>query len=221
MLLESREVSLIYGLGTDEEVYALKDVDFSIDIGELVGVMGPSGSGKSSLLYVLSGLRRPMAGTVYFDDMDMESLSPEEKSEIRRRKFGFIFQKHLLIEYMNVIDNVMVACTKRNKDTEDKVLSLLDRLNISHLAYKKPCHLSEGQRQRTAIARALINEPSLILADEPTASLDHKNAMEVMEVLEEFKQKAAIVVVTHDRSILQNADRVVEMWDGAIKKVCG
>ncbi|MCX8130491.1 MAG: ABC transporter ATP-binding protein [Clostridia bacterium] len=216
MLLEGKELCLIYDMDKEQEVYALRDVDITLDKGELLGVMGPSGSGKSSLLYVLSGLKKPMSGTVYYKDTDIQDLSLLEQAKLRKNEFGFIFQKHFLIDYLTVFDNILVG-TNRDEISRNRAFELMDGLGIRHLAKRKPVQLSGGQRQRIAIARALANRPSVIFADEPTASLDHKNAMEVMNILEEFRGETAIMVVTHDRSILENANRVIEMWDGRIK----
>lgn len=218
MLLEGRDLSLIYDLGKEEEVYALRDVNISIDAGEIIGIMGPSGSGKSSLLYVLSGLRKPVNGTVYYKDRDMESFDLNSQAKLRISEFGFIFQRLFLIDYLTVLDNILVASGVRGKEAEKSGIELLNRLKIGHLANKKPFQLSGGQRQRVAIARALINKPSIIFADEPTASLDHKNAVEVMNVLKELRERTTIIIVTHDRSVLENADRIIEIWDGRIKK---
>jgi putative ABC transport system ATP-binding protein len=217
MIIEGKEISLVYDINMEEETYALRNVSITLNRNEMTAIIGPSGSGKSSLLYILSGLKKATSGTVYYDDIDIESLSVFEKDTLRKEKFGFIFQRHFLIDYLTILDNVLVGLNKYDKASIDKALSLLDRLKISHLAKKRPYQLSGGQRQRTAVARALINDPSVIFADEPTASLDHRNALEVMSVLEEFRDRASILVVTHDVSILGNVDRTVEIWDGFIK----
>jgi putative ABC transport system ATP-binding protein len=216
MIIEGRDINLIYDLNKGEETHALRDVNFSLSTGEFKGIAGPSGSGKSSLLYIISGLKKPTSGTVYYDDIDMESFPPAQKDLIRKTSFGFVFQKLFLIEYMTVLDNILAVLNKRDNLSLDWSNHLLDLLDIKHLSGRKPFQLSGGQRQRVAIARALVNRPSVVIADEPTASLDHKNAREVMNILESFKKESAILVVTHDRAILENADNVVEMWDGKI-----
>ena len=216
MIIEGRDLSLVYDMNTDEETYALRGVNIMLGSHGMTGLMGPSGSGKSSLLHVLAGLKRPTSGTVYYNDTDIESLQPMAMDSTRRNHFGFIFQKHFLIDYLSVLDNVLVGLSKYDKDSASKAVALLEKFKIARLANKKPHQLSGGQRQKIAVARALINNPSVIFADEPTASLDHRNAADVMEALEEFKEKASILVVTHDKSILQNADRIIEMWDGSI-----
>lgn len=218
MRIEGSEISLVYDMSKDEETYALRDVNIALGSNGVTGLTGPSGSGKSSLLYILSGLKKPTSGTVYYDDVDIESLPPSERDRLRRIKFGFIFQRHFLIDYMTILDNVLVGLGKNSVDSESKAMELLEKLKIAHHAKKKPYQLSGGQRQRAAVARALINNPSVIFADEPTASLDHRNAMEVMRILDEFKEKASILVVTHDKSILENAGKIIELWDGHIKE---
>ena len=214
MIIEGRELSLVYDMNLEEETYALRNMNITLKKHGMTGIMGPSGSGKSSLLYVLSGLKKPTSGTVFYDDIDIESLQSAAMDSIRRNKFGFIFQKHFLIDYLSVLDNVLVGINRHDRDSIAKAMLLLEKFSVSHLANKKPTQLSVGQRQRIAVARALINEPSVIFADEPTASLDHPNAREVMKVLGEFKERASILIVTHDRSILDQADHIIEVWDG-------
>lgn len=214
MQIEARQISLVYDVHKDEMTYAFRDVDFCLGAREMVGMVGPSGSGKSSLLYALSGLREVTSGTVYYDDMDIEAFTPAQKAGLRRAKFGFIFQRHFLIDYLSVLDNVLTAVNSGDALYTQKAMGLLEKLKIAHLAGRMPYQLSGGQRQRVAVARALINDPEVIFADEPTASLDHRNAREVMDVLEEYRERASILVVTHDPSILENANRVVDLWDG-------
>lgn len=217
-MIEGSDLSLIYDIGKEQETYAVRNANIKLNYGEVVGVVGPSGSGKSSLLYLLSGLKSPTLGTVYYRDSDLESLSEQERSALRKNNFGFIFQRHFLIDYLTIFDNVLLASNEKNlADAKDRTSGLLKRLGLERLAPKRPAQLSVGQRQKVAIARALINNPSIIFADEPTASLDHEAARSIMDMLEENREKTAIVVVTHDKSILGNADKVIEMWDGYIK----
>jgi putative ABC transport system ATP-binding protein len=178
--------------------------------------MGPSGSGKSSLLYTMAGFKMPTSGKVYYGEIDYNKISPSESAEIRRRDFGFIFQRHFLIDYMTVLENVLVPINDDSKEAKVKAISILDKLNIAHLTNKKPYQLSGGQRQKVAIARALIGDPKVIFADEPTAALDHNSAIEVMKFLENYKKDKMIIVVTHDPFILEKANYVINMLDGAI-----
>ncbi|MDP4180364.1 MAG: ABC transporter ATP-binding protein [Bacillota bacterium] len=218
MIIEGKELTLVYGIDKDDETYALKNVNIKLTEGEMVGIIGPSGSGKSSLLYILSGMKTPTTGNVFYKDMVFGSISDNERAKIRKQEFGFIFQRHFLIDYLSVIDNVLVTSNSKEDAMVSKAMTILEKLNIKQLSRRRPYELSGGQRQRVAIARALINNPKVIFADEPTASLDHKNAMEVMSVIEEYKQNSTILIVTHDRSILQNSDRVISVWDGCIKE---
>lgn len=223
MVIEGKHLSLIYDRNKEEETYALRDVSITIEAGGCTAIVGPSGSGKSSLLYLLSGLRKPSSGTVFFDDTDMEAYTSGERDQIRRERFGFLFQKHFLIEYMTALDNILVVPDKCSEELRGRALDLLEQLGIRHLAGKKPFQLSGGQRQRIAVARALINRPDVVFADEPTASVDHAGALEIMKVLagkENHRSGSGttLVVVTHDRSILDNAFRLVELRDGRILK---
>lgn len=218
MVIEGKELSLIYDISKDPATHALKDINISVGPGSFTGILGPSGSGKSSLLYVLSGLKKPSSGTVYYDDADIESYSRQQLDTIRKNRFGFIFQRHFLVDYMNVLDNVLAAANKSDKTAIELAYSLLGKLGIKHLASRKPFQLSGGQRQRAAVARALVNRPSVVFADEPTASLDHDNAREVMDTMESLRDEASLIVVTHDRTILENSDKILEMWDGRIVK---
>jgi putative ABC transport system ATP-binding protein len=214
MIIEGRQLGLVYDINCEMATSALKDVDINIGLNAITGIVGPSGSGKSSLLYLLSGLKIPTFGTVYYNDIDISSYTPTEKANIRKSCFGFIFQRHFLIEYLSVLDNVLAAINSDVEKDRKKCMELLEALKISHLSEKKPFQLSCGQRQKTAVARALINNPKIIFADEPTASLDHSSAREVMDVLEGYLETASIVVVTHDRTILKNTSHIIELWDG-------
>ncbi len=214
MRIDGRCLGLVYG--REEKTTCLKDVSISVKPGEMTVIQGPSGSGKSSLIYLLSGLRIPTSGTVYINDVDLESYSPYEKDVLRKEKFGFVFQRLFLLNYLSALENVMIGIHHKVTDSKQFALSLLKKLGILHLADKKPPYLSQGQRQRIAIARALANTPEVIFADEPTAALDHENALDVMNVLHECKNHASILVVTHDISILEKAEKVLTLKDGKL-----
>jgi putative ABC transport system ATP-binding protein len=216
MVIECRNVNLIYDVNTGEEKYALKAVNLYLESHSHVGITGPSGSGKSSLLYILSGLKKPSSGTIFFDDVDISTLSREESTVFRRKHFGFIFQNSFLIDYMDVINNVLVVVNENNSSYKSKALNLLKLLNIDHLANKKPSQLSGGQRQKVAVARALINDPSVIFADEPTASMDTKSALELMCIFNELENSPSLFLVTHDRTLLQGMSRTINLRDGRI-----
>ncbi|MDF2921272.1 MAG: transporter related protein [Paenibacillaceae bacterium] len=217
-MLEGRGLTLMYDLKQDEPTYALRNVDFTLRPGEMVGVVGPSGSGKSSLLHVLSGLVKPTSGTVFLENRDMESLPEKERAKRRLESFGFVFQRHFLIHYMTVWENVLVPLNRTDHDAAQRASKLLDALDMGALRGRRPPNLSGGQCQRVAIARALVHNPRYILADEPTASLDRAAANEVMKLLKERSGEAGVLLVTHDHSILEQADRIVQLWDGRVKK---
>lgn len=217
MLFECKDVNLIYDQDKLVQTYALKDVNISIEQNKFIGILGPSGSGKSSLLYLLAGLKEQTLGKVTYNGREYKSMGEDEKSMIRRKEFGFIFQKHFLIEYMTVLHNVLSVTNDISSNSREKALYLLEGLGIKDLSEKKPYELSGGQSQRAAIARALINDPKVIFGDELTASLDHDITREVMTFLKEYSKNSTLIVVTHDETILQDADTIVSMWDGKIK----
>ncbi len=218
-MFEIKNISMIYDMDTDEKMYALNGIDLKLPDKGLVGIIGPSGSGKSTLMYCLSTLKKPTEGSIKYNGRDLTSISDKEREKLRREEFGFIFQKHYLVPYMSAMDNVLVAATKNDRETAEKVAGFLKALGLSEREFgKRPAKLSGGQCQRTAIARAMINDPKVIFADEPTASLDHENAFNVMRILKEYSKDRLVLVVTHDRSILTDVDMTVEIWDGSISK---
>lgn len=212
-------VNLIYDIGKEVQTYALQDINLSLQENQMIGIMGPSGSGKSSLLYIMAGLKEPTAGNVFYNDIDFKKLSSKEAAKLRLKEFGFIFQRHFLIDYMTVLENVLTPINSDSKEDKIKALKLLQMLKIDHLSNKRPYQLSGGQRQRVAIARALINDPKVVFADELTAALDHESAREVMNFLNEYKKKALVIIVTHDPSILENTDSIINIRDGEITSI--
>jgi putative ABC transport system ATP-binding protein len=219
MLFKVENLNLIYDIGKEVQTYALRNINVSLEANRLIGIMGPSGSGKSSLLYSLAGLKIPSSGTISYNGMKLNELSTSKSTELRRKDFGFIFQRHFLIDYMTVLDNVLTPINDNSMKAKEKALILLKKLGIEHLYNKKPHQLSGGQRQKAAIARALINDPKVIFGDEITASLDHASARDVMKLLDEYKSNALVIVVTHDASILENADDIINIWDGSITSI--
>jgi len=217
MLFECQKLSLIYDQGKEIQTYALRNINLTLEGNKLIGIIGPSGSGKSSLLYSLAGLKVPTTGIVKYKGIDLNELRATEKAKLRKKEFGFIFQRNFLIEYMDVMRNVLITVNDNTDKSREKALTLLDKLGIAHLAKKKPYMLSGGQRQRVSIVRALMNDPEIIFADELTASLDHTSAKEVMSILSEYKKNSLILVVTHDQSILENADEIINIWDGSVR----
>lgn len=215
-MLKLENVSLIYDIKKETKTFALKNINLKLEDKKFYGILGPSGSGKSSLLYILSALKKPNQGSVSYNDKMINNISSTQLEKIRKKEFGFVFQKHFLISYLNVLQNVLVPVNSNDKKYIEKAMDLLRSLEMDKYINKKPYQLSGGQCQRVAIARALINDPKVIFADEITASLDHKSAEKAMEVIGRFKDKATIIVVTHDPSILKKADEIINIWDGEI-----
>ena len=216
-MFEVKKISMIYDMEKEEKLYALKGFDLSLPDKGLIGIIGPSGSGKSTLMYCLSTLRKPTDGSIIYNGSELTEASNAERERLRRMDFGFVFQKHYLVPYMSAVNNVMVAGVGKEQQTREKAEKILKELGIKEREFsKKPAKLSGGQCQRIAIARAVINDPKVIFADEPTASLDHENAFNVMKILKEYSKDRLVLVVTHDKSILKDSDRIIEMWDGQI-----
>ncbi|MCX7747845.1 MAG: ABC transporter ATP-binding protein [Clostridia bacterium] len=219
MIFECKNVSLIYDEAKEEKTFALKNINLALDKNRFIGILGPSGSGKSSLLYALAGLKNPTSGYIKYNGKDLHGLPQTEKAAMRKKDFGFIFQRNFLIEYLNVLDNVLISINDNSGFYINKAIELLDKFDIKNLAHKFPYALSGGQRQKVSIARALLHNPKVIFADELTSALDQYSALSVMQLLNEYKKNALILVVTHDSSILENADEIIYMRDGAINKI--
>ena len=217
MLFTAEKLNLIYDQDKETQTYAVKNIDLTIERSKFIGILGPSGSGKSSLLYLLSGLKLPTSGSVSYKEQDLAELTDQERANLRKQEFGFVFQEHFLIEYLPVLDNVLAPVNEDSPEWKARARELLQRLGIEDLAEKKPHELAGGQRQKVAIARALINKPEVLFADELTANLDHDNAWMIMDLLTEYLEEATLIVVTHDPTILQNADKIIKLWDGQIK----
>lgn len=216
-MFEIKNVSMIYDMNSDEKMYALNGFDLTLPDTGLVGVIGPSGSGKSTLMYCMSTLKTSTEGSILYNGQDITTLPNKNREMLRRNEFGFVFQKHYLVPYMTAMDNVIVAGTNNDKELMDKATQYLLALGLKEKEFhKRPFKLSGGQCQRVAIARAMINNPKVIFADEPTASLDHENAFNVMKILKKYSKDRLVIVVTHDRSILTDVDITVEMWDGKL-----
>jgi len=206
----------------DEQVSvrALRGVDLSVSRGEFVVVMGPSGCGKSTLLNLIAGLESPTDGSISVDGDTIDGLSDDQLAVMRRRHIGIVFQFFNLLEGMSVLENVslpMVVAGRSRKAAESRAMDLLDLLGIADKARKTPGVLSGGQRQRLSIARALANDPTLLLADEPTGSLDSAGGAEVLGLFRRLHDGGqTIVLVTHDEEVASSADRIVHMRDGRI-----
>ena len=213
VVLETRALSLVYGEGP-RHVLAVEALDLEIRRGTFTGVVGPSGSGKSSLLFLLAGLRRPTAGEVRLLGAPLPTR-PDAAAELRRRHVGFVFQEPFLVPYLSVRENALVHAAA--PDAPARVEALAARIGLLPLLDERPHRLSGGERQRAGVLRALVNDPALLLADEPTAFLDHPTGHAVMDLLREQVGRAALVVVTHDPEMLRGADRVLHLRDGRLE----
>ncbi len=213
-MIRAEKVSLWYE-DHGRRVVACDSVDLEIKDGEFVGILGPSGSGKSSLLYLMSGLKQPKAGAVLYRDRDIAALTELERSTIRLNDFGFVFQFPYLLGYLTAIENVLLA--RIDRALPDEALELLREMNLGEKAHRFPHELSGGERQRVCVARALYGSPSVIFADEPTASLDHANGVQVVEAINQFRRNGALLMVTHDPSMLEGANRVVVLEEGRLR----
>ena len=205
-----------------EGVTLVSDISLTITGGEFVAITGPSGSGKSSLLYLLGLLDRPSAGRVLLEGRDTAALAPPDLAALRLARLGFVFQFHFLLQEFSALDNVLIPIRRRGAlkpaAAEARAMTLLDALGLADAAAKLPEQLSGGMRQRVAIARALANDPVLLLADEPTGNLDTKNAAAVFDIFARLAREdgRAIVVVTHDAELAQRATRRIHLVDGRI-----
>ncbi len=214
-LIRACGVSLAYGDG-DRVTYALSDVSLALPARGFIGVMGPSGSGKSSLLYLLSGLKRPTSGEVEMEGRRYSDMDERAITRLRRERFGFVFQSPFLLNYLTALENVLAAAPQGDMQAAERAEDLFESLGIVGLAGKFPHHLSGGERQRVCIARAMISDPEVIFADEPTAALDHANGHVVVDLLASYRDRGAVIVVTHDPEMVAGADKVFQMRDGGL-----
>ena len=217
-VLKTEKLTKIYGNG-EAQVNALSCVDFEVEAGEFVSIVGTSGSGKTTLLHMLGGLDRPSSGKVFVGGKDIFTLKEDELTVFRRRKIGFVFQSYNLVPVLNIYENIILP-VELDGETADKdyIMQLVNMLGLGSKLESLPSQLSGGQQQRAAIARALASKPAIILADEPTGNLDSKTSQDVMSLLkvtsEKFRQ--TIVMITHNEEIAQLADRIIRIEDGRI-----
>ena len=219
-LLKIENLTKIYGSG-ENEVRALDGVSFSVEKGEFLAIIGPSGSGKSTLLHILGGVDRPTSGKVWLDGQDVYAQDEEQLAIFRRRQVGLIYQFYNLIPVLNVVENMTLpVLMDGRKVNEERLEELLDTLGIKDRTSNLPNQLSGGQQQRVSIGRALMNAPSVVLADEPTGNLDSKNSQEIVELLRSsnLKYNQTLIVITHDESIALQADRIIAIEDGRITR---
>lgn len=212
-----------YGVGEDA-VFALRGLSFSIEPGEFIAIIGPSGCGKTTLLNILGALDRPTSGKVYIDGVDISKLGNKELALVRSRKLGFVFQDFNLLSRMSVVENVELPLFIAGADpafSRRRAISLLSRLGIAQKADKNVNHISGGERQRVAVARALANDPKIVLADEPTGNLDTKNTDLMMTLLKQLNEEfgKTLVIITHNPDVAAHAQRVISIRDGSIIEI--
>jgi ABC-type antimicrobial peptide transport system, ATPase component len=200
----------------------LKGIDLEIYEGEFVSIIGASGSGKSSLLYIMGLLDKPTEGEVFFEGEKIDYSNDKRLSYLRNSKIGFVFQFHYLVQELSLLDNVILPAIKKGvpiKEARERAMVLLERLGLKGKENRKPYEISGGEMQRTAIARALINQPKVLLADEPTGNLDSTNTQKVMDIFKEInKSQTTIVMVTHEIDLAKQTKRIVELRDGSVIK---
>ena len=226
ILLKAEDLYKSYKMGPSK-VKVLKGANLSVKKGEFTAIIGASGSGKSTLLHILGALDKPDKGTVKFNGQDLNQLKARELNKFRNKKVGFVFQFYHLLDELNVLENVYLPSMAgtsvlgwflRRKWAKNRAKELLEKLGLSDRAKHKPYQLSGGERQRVAIGRALMNEPVLLLADEPTGNLDWNTGNSILEILEDLnKAGQTIVMVTHDERIAKRANRIIKIIDGEIK----
>ena len=217
-MLSIEHLTREYGTG-ETAVRALDDVSFTVGVGEFVAIVGSSGSGKSTLLHLIGGVDRPTSGTVRLQGQDIFARSDEELAVFRRREVGLVYQFYNLIPVLDVVENMTLPVLMDGREVnEDRLSSLIEALGLQGRERYLPNQLSGGQQQRVAIGRALMNAPSVILADEPTGNLDSKNSAEIMALLRDSNKrfKQTLLVITHDEDIALMADRVIAIEDGRI-----
>lgn len=217
-ILSTQNLKKIYGSG-ENEVHALDGVNFQVEKGEFVAIVGTSGSGKSTLLHMLGGLDRPTSGSVTVDGKEIFTLKDEELTIFRRRKIGFVFQNYNLVPVLNVYENIVLPIQLDGVNPDQAYIrEIIDTLGLASKLNNLPNNLSGGQQQRVAIARALASKPAIILADEPTGNLDSRTSQDVLSLMKVTSQKFSqtVVMITHNEEIAQLADRIIRIEDGKI-----
>lgn len=219
-IIQVKNVTKIYG-GRNNKTVALTNVNFEVNKGEFVGIMGPSGSGKSTLLNVISTIDKTTSGTIVYEDKDISTLRENELSDFRRKELGFIFQDFNLLDTLTVEENIVLplAISKMSvKKIKTKVLEVVRILGIEDILKKFPYEISGGQKQRTAAARAIVNNPRMVLADEPTGALDSKSSRELLTCMKKLNKElsSTILMVTHDAFAASYCDRILFIKDGSI-----
>lgn len=225
-ILKCDKLNKYYVTGKSNRYHALKDVAVSIEKGEFVSVMGPSGSGKSTFLYNISGMDRADSGSIFFSCKDIGTMKEEELASVRLSQMGFVFQQSNLLKNLNILDNIILTAYLNKKESRGsirkKALLLMEKTGVLHIAEKDITEASGGELQRASICRALINDPPMLFADEPTGALNSQAAAEVMDILNKINQDGTtVLLVTHDAKVAARTERVLFMRDGMIASEIG
>ncbi len=219
-LIAVKGVSKVFKVG-EENFTALRDINLEIDSGSFMSFVGPSGSGKTTILNLIGGLDVPTTGNIFFKNTKLSAMNRNQMAQYRRKNIGFIFQTYNLLPVYSVYENILFPLLlngSKEKDVRERVMNIINKVGLSDQVKKRPSQLSGGQCQRVAIARALVKDPLLILADEPTANLDSKNSLQILELMNELNKqyKAAVVFSTHDEKVTRYVRREVGLEDGKI-----
>lgn len=219
-MLEIKKITKVYKMG-EVLVNALRGVSFHIDKGQFVAIMGPSGSGKSTLMHIIGCLDHPTEGSFIMDGEDISKVNDNKLAEIRNKKIGFVFQQFNLLNRVNILNNIevpLIYAGVNSKKRKNLAKQVLENVGLSNRLKHRPNEISGGEKQRAAIARALVNNPLIILADEPTGNLDTKNGEEIMKIFNKLHQEGhTIIVVTHELEIAKYAQRIIHLRDGVIE----
>nr|WP_234696277.1 lipoprotein-releasing ABC transporter ATP-binding protein LolD [Candidatus Kryptobacter tengchongensis] len=224
MVLRAENIHKIFWLGRNVKLHVLKGIDLEVKRGEIVAIVGASGAGKSTLLHILGTLDRPSEGKVYVDGVDVFQMSDVELAKFRNRKIGFVFQFHHLLPEFTAIENVAMPAMIAGKsfnEAKDRAYELLKEVGLADRIEHKPSELSGGEQQRVAVARALMNSPEIILADEPSGNLDSQNAEALHDLIVELNKKhgQTFIIATHNEKLAERADRIVKIVDGKIHEI--
>jgi len=216
-LIEITNLHKVYTMG-DVKVHALRGVDFTVEVGEHMAIMGPSGSGKSTLMNLLGCLDTPTEGTYVLDGEDVSHLSPDRLAAVRNRQIGFVFQQFNLLSKSTALQNVELPLVYAGiPDRRERAMAALERVGLGDRAHHRPRELSGGQQQRVAVARALVNNPNILMADEPTGNLDTKTGSEILEVFDKLNEEGmTLLMVTHDPRVAERCRRVMRLVDGNV-----